>query len=86
MVINGILECPLVDVGSKSEGRRAFLTDESGKRYKLYRKDVWPVSDEFFYQYSEKQVSIEGEEESDTGSFLVQSITLSDATETLPQQ
>ena len=26
-IIHGILECPLLNLGSKSEGRRAILTD-----------------------------------------------------------
>ena len=36
-IIHGILECPLLNLGSKSEGRRAILTDDEGKKYKLYR-------------------------------------------------
>ena len=34
--IHGILECPLLDHGSKSEGRRAILTDNDGKKYGNY--------------------------------------------------
>ena len=43
-IIHGILECPLLDLGSKSEGRRAILTDDEGKKYKLYRAGILPVS------------------------------------------
>lgn len=45
--IHGILECPLLDHGSKSEGRRAILTDDDGKKYKLYRAGILPSGDRF---------------------------------------
>lgn len=41
-IIHGILECPLLNLGSKSEGRRAILTDDEGKKYKLYRPGYYP--------------------------------------------
>lgn len=41
-IIHGILECPLLNLGSKSEGRRAILTDDEGKKYKLYRAGYYP--------------------------------------------
>lgn len=31
-IIQGILECPLLNLGSKSEGRRAILTDDEGEK------------------------------------------------------
>ena len=47
-IIHGILECPLLNLGSKSEGRRAILTDDEGKKYKLYRAGILPAGDPFF--------------------------------------
>ena len=44
-IIHGILECPLLNLGSKSEGRRAILTDDEGKKYKLYRAGILPAGD-----------------------------------------
>ena len=50
-IIHGILECPLLNLGSKSEGRRAILTDDEGKKYKLYRAGILPAGDPFFIPY-----------------------------------
>ncbi len=85
MVIYGLLECPLMDVASKSEGRKAILTDDAGKKYKLYRKDVLPPFDEFFIPYSNQRIGVNGNDERSTGSFLVQSILLEDGKEIFPQ-
>ncbi len=73
--INGILECPLMDVGSKSEGKRAILTDDLGNTYQLYRSGVYPVNDEYFYQFIGMKVIVTGIDEPRTGNFLVESIT-----------
>ncbi len=85
MVIYGFLECPLMDVGSKSEGRKAILTDDAGRKYKLYRKDVLPSWDEFFIPYSNQRIGVNGNEEPNTGSFLVHSMLLEDGREIFPQ-
>lgn len=81
MTINGILECPLLDVGSKSEGRRAILTDSEGNTYKLYRPEVHPVDDEYFYRFIGMQITVTGKHEPRTGNFLVESITQQENTE-----
>ena len=72
--IHGILECPLLDAGSKSEGRKAILTDDDGKKYKLYRAGMLPAGDPFFIPYDGMHVGIRGNEEEETGRFLVTSI------------
>lgn len=83
--IHGILECPLLDVGSKSEGRKAILTGTDGKKYKLYRAGILPAGDPFFIPYDGMHVEIRGTEEEGTGNFLVTSILLDDGTEIYPQ-
>ncbi len=85
MRIFGLLDCPLLDKGSKSEGLRAVLTDEDGKRYKLYRANTLPISDPFFITYSGRKIGISGENEERTGNFLVHSIILEDGTEIFPE-
>ena len=84
MVIYGFLECPQVDIGSKSDGRIAILTDSFGKKYKLYRKDVLPSFDKFFIPYANQRIGVNGNEEPETGSYLVNSILLEDGTEVFP--
>ena len=85
ITIHGILECPLLDAGSKSEGRKAILTDDDGKKYKLYRAGILSAGDPFFIPYDGMHVKICGNEEEETGSFLVTSILLDDGTEIFPQ-
>ncbi len=85
ITIHGILECPLLDAGSKSEGRKAILTGDDGKKYKLYRAGMLPAGDPFFIPYDGMHVGIRGNEEEETGSFLVTSILLDDGTEVIPQ-
>ena len=70
--IHGILECPLLDHGSKSEGRRAILTDDDGKKYKLYRAGILPYGDPFFIPYDGMHIG-------------VTSLLLEDGTEVFPQ-
>ena len=84
-IIHGILECPLLNLGSKSEGRRAILTDDEGKKYKLYRAGILPAGDPFFIPYDGIHIGVSGNAEEETGSFLVTSILLDDGTEVFPQ-
>ena len=84
-IIHGILECPLLNLGSKSEGRRAILTDDEGKKYKLYRAGILPAGDPFFIPYDGMHIGVSGHAEEETGSFLVTSILLDDGTEVFPQ-
>lgn len=72
--IHGILECPLLDHGSKSEGRRAILTDDDGKKYKLYRAGILPYGDPFFIPYDGMHIGVTGSLEEETGNFLVTSL------------
>ena len=83
--IHGILECPLLDHGSKSEGRRAILTDDDGKKYKLYRAGILPYGDPFFIPYDGMPIGVTGSLEEETGNFLVTSLLLEDGTEVFPQ-
>ncbi len=85
MTVYGLLECPLSDIGSKSEGRRAVLTDDEGRQYSLYRADVMPGSDPFFLQYEGRRIGVSGTDEPRTGDFLVESILLEDGTEVFPE-
>ena len=84
-IIHGILECPLLNLGSKSEGRRAILTDDEGKKYKLYRAWILPAGDPLFIPYDGMHIGVSGNAEEETGSFLVTSILLDDGTEVFPQ-
>ena len=84
-IIHGILECPLLNLGSKSEGRRAIWTDDEGKKYKLYRAGILPAGDPFFIPYDGIHIGVSGNAEEETGSFLVTSILLDDGTEVFPQ-
>ncbi len=79
MTIYGILQCPILDEGSKSEGRRAILTDEQGNTYKLYRPEAYPVNDEYFYQFIGKPVIVTGDLERRTGNFKVESISIDES-------
>ena len=83
-IIHGILECPLLDAGSKSEGRKAILMGDDGKKYKLYRAGILPTGDPFFIPYDGRHIGVDGNEEEETGSFLVTSILLDDGTEIFP--
>ncbi len=85
MTVYGLLECPLTGVGSKSEGRRPVLTDDEGRKYKLYRAGVLPVSDKFFDQFEGQRIGVTGRDEPRTGNFLVESVLMEDGAEILPE-
>ena len=83
--IHGILECPLLDHGSKSEGRRAILTDDDGNKYKLYRAGILPSGEALVLAYDGMYIGVTGSLEEETGNFLVTSLLLEDGTEVFPQ-
>lgn len=47
--------------GSKSEGVFAYLQAEEEKMYRLYRPEVYPINDSFFYPFENEWVEVEGE-------------------------
>lgn len=59
--------------GTKSEGTIAYLLAEDGREYRLFRPDIYPVNDDYFFPFDEKAVSIEGVIE-DEGYIAVLSI------------
>lgn len=81
--IQGILKYILVGEGSKSEGYKAYLelpqytnkTTNEPKRYKLYRKGVYEINDDYFKKFNNKEVVVEGEvQKGDT--IMVKNINL----------
>lgn len=76
MTITGTIHCRLTDIGSKSEGYRSTLTDKDGNRYKLYREDIPPYSDNYFTEFEGKEVEIRGDYEPETGNMMVKSLEI----------
>lgn len=72
--IHGIIECMFLDAGSKSEGVKAVLTDDEGKKFILYRANILPQADTFFLPYDGMSVTVDGSEEPQSGTILVNSI------------
>lgn len=83
IVISGILNYKLMNVGSRSEGNMAVLTCDDGKEYALYRSDSYPIDDVFFQTYHQQQIAVKGTVEEDAGYICVESILLSDGTEVM---
>lgn len=81
MTIYGTIEYRMGDEGSKSEGFRASLIADEGKRYRLYRAGMLPYDDPFFEPLDGLTVKAEGEYEEETGYFRVDSVTLEDKPE-----
>lgn len=81
MTIYGTIEYRMGDEGSKSEGFRASLIADEGKRYRLYRAGMLPYDDPFFEPLDGLSVKAEGEYEEETGYFRVDSVTLEDKPE-----
>lgn len=81
MTIYGTIEYRMGDEGSKSEGFRASLIADEGKRYRLYRAGMLPYDDPFFEPLDGLSVKAEGEYEEETGYFRVDSVTLEDKSE-----
>lgn len=81
MTIYGTIEYRMGDEGSKSEGFRASLIADEGKRYRLYRAGMLPYDDPFFEPLDGLTVKAEGEYEEETGYFRVDSVILEDETE-----
>ena len=73
-MVTGILKWEFLNKDSKSEGRMALLTTANGEQYKLYRVDHLPVEDDFFAEYDQQQVEVEGQIETRTGYLCVSEI------------
>lgn len=56
----GKIEVTLQNIGSKSEGYICYLQSEDNL-YTLFRDNFAEINDSFFYEYSEKNVIVEGE-------------------------
>lgn len=59
MIYSGIVKIRKEAEGSKSEGYYAYL-DTGQEEYRLFRPGMFPVDDEFFSPFKEKNVEIEG--------------------------
>jgi len=56
----GIIRMQDIRTGSKSDGKKAYLIDESFKHYQLYRKGSYEINDEYFFPYHLKEVVVSG--------------------------
>lgn len=60
--ITGVIRQEVVCCGSKSDGTHVFLeVPNSGTIYKIYRKDVYSVNDDYFDQFKDRLVLVIGE-------------------------
>ena len=73
----GHIEYKLVGQKSKSEGFVANLITSTETSYRLYRKGVFEINDNFFKQFDQQEVEINGELE-DSGFICVTSIKSAD--------
>ena len=71
----GIVHIRHLGIGSKSEGDYACFTLPTGKEYILYREGVYHASDDYFTQFDDKKVVVEGIIEEHTHYVCVQSVT-----------
>ena len=69
----GHIEYKLAGQGSKSEGFVTYLITQAGTSYKLYRKGAFEINDDFFKQFDQQEVEINGELEN-TGFICVTSV------------
>lgn len=60
MEIKGTIIMRYMHAGSKSEGWKAFLMAEDLAVYQLFRKDVYPIDDDYFYPFDRKDVIVTG--------------------------
>ena len=73
----GHIEYKLLGQKSKSEGFVANLITSTETSYRLYRKGVFEINDNFFKQFDQQEVEINGELE-DSGFICVTSIKSAD--------
>jgi len=59
--IKGKLKYDMQGSGSKSEGYVAYLELPDESKYKLYRKGVYEINDEYFKEFNNKEVVVDGE-------------------------
>lgn len=69
MEIKGTLLMRYRNKESKSEGWYAYLVTDDMQYYQLYRPDIFPINDSFFYAYDRKDVIITGDVSED-GKYL----------------
>jgi len=60
--IKGKLIIKDIQVGSKSDGKHAYLIDKDNKEYRLSRRGHLGIDDEYFYPYENKNVEVTGDE------------------------
>ena len=77
--ICGKVEWLLTNVGSKSEGRKAYLICEDGIRYHLYRPGCLNPEDDFFAAFGGQEVEVCGNIEQRMRNISVVSIGLKSA-------
>lgn len=73
----GHIEYKLTGQESKSEGFTTCLINSAGTSYKLYRKGAFEINDDFFKQFDQQEVEINGELEN-TGFICVASVRTSE--------
>lgn len=73
----GHIEYKLAGQGSKSEGFMTYLITPSGESYRLYRKGTFDINDNFFKQFDQQEVEVNGELE-DTGFICTTSVKTSE--------
>lgn len=73
----GHIEYKLTGKESKSEGFAANLITSDGMSYRLYRKGAFEINDNFFKQFDQQEVEVNGELE-DTGFICVASVKSSE--------
>ncbi len=73
----GHIEYKLAGHGSKSEGFMTYLITPSGESYRLYRKGTFDINDNFFKQFDQQEVEVNGELE-DTGFICTTSVKTSE--------
>ena len=81
-MVTGVLKREFLNKNSKSEGRMALLYTVDGGQYKLYRADHLPVEDDFFADFDEQEVEVEGQIEERTGYLCVSDIRVVNKNET----
>lgn len=83
MKIKGKITISLANIGSKSEGKVATLTDTEGKSYTLHREGALPQNDPFFEPFDNAVAEVNGTVDEQDIYICVSSIILDDGSETI---